>query len=113
MSLLFCLALAGLGAKGPDDSVAVKSGFAPVAVPTLFYETAGQGEPIVLIHGGQMDRRMWDRQFSDLAKKYQVIRYDVRGFGQSPAATMPYLDDDDLLALLDYQHVAKAHVVGL
>jgi 3-oxoadipate enol-lactonase len=112
--LIVSLALAGLlDGSGADDSVAVKNGFAPVAVPTLYYETAGQGEPIVLIHGGQMDRRMWDRQFSNLAKKCQVIRYDVRGFGQSPAASMPYSDDDDLLALLDYLHIAKAHLVGL
>ena len=110
----FIVALAGLLiANGPDDAVAIKSGFAPVAVPTLYYESAGQGETIVLIHGGQMDRRMWDRQFSNLATKYQVIRYDVRGFGQSPAAIMPYSDDDDLLALLDHLHVAKAHLVGL
>jgi pimeloyl-ACP methyl ester carboxylesterase len=114
MSLIASLALAGLLCTGvPDDSNAVKSGFAPVAVPTLYYESAGQGEAIVLIHGGQMDRRMWDRQFSDLAKKHQVIRYDVRGYGQSPAAIMPYSDDDDLLALLDHLHVAKAHLVGL
>jgi hypothetical protein len=85
----------------------VKNGFAPVLVPTLSYESAGQGEPIAFIHGGQMDRRMWDRQFSELAKKYRAIRYDVRGYGQSPAAIMPYSDDDDLLALLDHLHVEK------
>jgi pimeloyl-ACP methyl ester carboxylesterase len=114
MSLIVSLALAGwFSANGPDDAVTVKSGFAPVAVPTLYYETAGQGEPIVLIHGGQMDRRMWDRQFSNLGKTYQVVRYDVRGFGQSPGAIMPYSDDDDLLALLDHLHIARVHLVGL
>jgi pimeloyl-ACP methyl ester carboxylesterase len=114
MSLITSIAVAGLlSVKGLDDGLAVKCGFAPVAVPTLYYESAGQGEPIVLVHGGQMDRRMWDRQFFSLAKTHHVTRYDVRGYGQSPAATMPYSDDDDLLALLDHLRISKTHLVGL
>jgi pimeloyl-ACP methyl ester carboxylesterase len=114
MSLIASLALAGLlSANVPDDAVTTRSGFVPVAVPTLYYEATGKGDVVILIHGGQMDRRMWDRQFSNLAKEHHVIRYDVRGFGQSAAATMPYSDNDDLLALLNHLHVAKAHLVGL
>lgn len=43
----------------------------------LYYESAGRGAPVVLIHGGQMDRRMWDPQFEPWAKEFRVLRYDV------------------------------------
>ncbi len=39
-----------------------KHGFAKVSNAKLYYEVAGKGEPLILIHGGNMDRRMWDAQ---------------------------------------------------
>jgi pimeloyl-ACP methyl ester carboxylesterase len=88
-------------------------GFAPVAGTRLFYEVKGTGPAVVLIHGGQLDSRMWDDQFDLLARKYAVIRYDVRGYGGSLPPDRPYSDADDLAALLDYLKVRRAHLVGL
>src|SRR5579862_1914879 len=79
----------------------------------LHYEVAGSGHPLVFIHGGQLDSRMWDDQFAAYAKSYRVIRYDVRGFGKSPAATSVFADEEDLAALLRALNVQKAYVVGL
>jgi alpha-beta hydrolase superfamily lysophospholipase len=69
---------------------AVTTGFAEVENGKLYYEIAGDGPAVVLIHGGQLDCRMWDEQFALLAPHYRMIRFDVRGFGKSPAATRPY-----------------------
>jgi pimeloyl-ACP methyl ester carboxylesterase len=57
----------------------------------LYFETAGSGEPVVLIHGWSFDTRCWDDQFSDFARHYLVLRYDMRGFGRSslPVPVMP------------------------
>lgn len=88
-------------------------GFCDVQAGKIYYEVAGQGHPLVLIHGGQLDRRMWDEQFQFFASKYKVIRYDVRGFGQSPAATKPFSQSDDLAAVLKCAKADKAYVVGL
>jgi 3-oxoadipate enol-lactonase len=57
---------------------------------------------------------MWDDQFEAFAEHYRVIRYDIRGYGQSdlPDAS-PYYHADDLMALLNFLEVKKAHVVGL
>jgi pimeloyl-ACP methyl ester carboxylesterase len=60
-----------------------ETGFAEVDGTRLYYETLGEGHPLVLIHGGYMDRRMWDDQFYVFSQHYRVIRYDVRGFGKS------------------------------
>lgn len=88
-----------------------------VAVPDggrLYVESKGQGRPVVLIHGGQLDRRMWDREFDALADHHHVIRYDVRGFGLSPAGSdTTFRSYADLGALLDSLGVARASIVGL
>ena len=89
------------------------AGMAAVAEPLLYYESCGAGEAIVLIHGGQLDCRMWDDQFQKFAERYRVIRYDVRGYGRSELPSRPYADEEDLLGLLQFLHIHKAHRVGL
>jgi CubicO group peptidase (beta-lactamase class C family)/pimeloyl-ACP methyl ester carboxylesterase len=81
----------------------------------LYYEETGKGQPLILIHGHSFDRTEWDPQFFVFAKKYRVIRYDVRGYGWSSA---PYegqtaLHADDLKDLMDGLYITKAHIVGL
>ena len=121
------VALAGLLAA---CSTAVKHGTAPVApsdgssTPVdsatvlvngarLFYETTGRGSVVVLIHGGNLDSRMWDDQFIPFAHEHRVIRYDVRGFGRSGPADTPYEAQADLYALLVALHIPRASLVGL
>ncbi len=88
-------------------------GTAPVNGTQLYYETLGEGPPLVLIHGGYMDRRMWDDQFYAFAERYRVIRYDVRGFGKSELPPIPYADRQDLYALLSSLGVEKTYLLGL
>lgn len=92
-----------------------KTGFADVNGTCLYYEIAGAGQPVVLIHGFSLDTRMWDDQYEELAKKYQVIRYDLRGFGKSamPVEGELYAHEEDLKALLTYLHIEKPILVGL
>lgn len=80
----------------------------------LFCERAGAGDVLVLVHGGGGDRRYWDEQFLYLAKEFDVIRYDLRGYGESdlPAEGMAYRHEDDLRGLLLVLEVSKAHIAG-
>ena len=90
------------------------NGFAEVNGTRLYYEVAGSGDPLVLIHGSTLDTRMWDDQFETFAQYYQVIRYDVRGFGKSALPTdESYTRADDLRALLEYLGIPHANVLGL
>jgi pimeloyl-ACP methyl ester carboxylesterase len=79
----------------------------------IYYESKGKGPPLVLIHGGQMDRRMWDFQFEEFANEYRVIRCDIRGFGKSDVPLRPYSYAEDLTSLLKHLKVDKASVAGL
>jgi pimeloyl-ACP methyl ester carboxylesterase len=79
---------------------------------SLYYETLGKGAPVILIHGGFGDRRMWDAQFEPLSQAFRVIRYDHRGFGKSSAPEKSYSPVTDLVALMDHLQLKRANVVG-
>jgi pimeloyl-ACP methyl ester carboxylesterase len=100
-------------AHSAEPTADAEHGFAPVNGTRLFYEVKGVGPAVVLIHGGQLDCRMWDDQFDAFSRHFRVIRYDVRGYGGSVRPEALYSDADDLAALLDYLEVKTAHLVGL
>lgn len=81
----------------------------------LYYEQAGEGTPVIFIHGHSFDHFEWDPQFYAMRKQYRVIRYDVRGYGRSslPKEFSSTLHARDTIALMDALHIRKAHIVGL
>lgn len=88
--------------------------FADVNGTRLYYEVAGSGMPLVLIHGFSLDTRMWDDQLAPFAGRYRVVRYDLRGFGKSmQPGDRPYAHADDLAALLAHLGIARAAIAGL
>ncbi len=93
-----------------------QSGTVSVAGAELWCEVVGEGEPVVLLHAGIGDSRLWDGQVAALAgsgRGFQVIRYDARGFGRSGAARGAFSPRADLAALLAALGVGPAHLVGL
>jgi pimeloyl-ACP methyl ester carboxylesterase len=89
------------------------TGYAPVAGGRLYYEMAGSGPALVLTHAGLAHSPMWDPQFAVFAEQYRVIRYDMRGFGQSSDSEIPFAYYQDLHDLLVHLDIAHAHVLGL
>lgn len=69
---------------------------------SIYYEIAGAGQPIVFIHAGVADSRQWNNEFNFFASKYQVIRYDLRGYGKSEPAEGEYNYLKELALLLDH-----------
>ncbi len=91
-----------------------QTGYAPVNNGRLWYEAAGTGHPLVLLHGGLVDSRLWDPQFPVFAQHYRTIRYDLRGHGRSSdAGPEPYSHIDDLHTLLGVLEIPRAHILGL
>ncbi len=81
----------------------------------IAYDRAGpRGDlPIVLIHAGVADRRMWDPQWAALGADRDVVRLDLRGFGDSTKRPDGALSPvDDVLALLAELDIAQCHLVG-
>ncbi|UQA95754.1 alpha/beta fold hydrolase [Streptomyces halobius] len=97
-----------------SDWSEIDNGIVPIDDGELFYETAGSGPAVVLLHGGMLDQHMWDEQFAWLVNSgLRAIRYDARGHGLSSSVTGDYANHDDLRALLDALDVPSAVLVGL
>lgn len=81
----------------------------------FYYESVGQGEPIVLIHGLGGSHEDWEFQMDALQQQYRVIRFDLRGHGQTDKPKEPYsiaLFAQDLAALVQSLAPEGAHIVG-
>jgi pimeloyl-ACP methyl ester carboxylesterase len=93
----------------------VESGMAPVNDIQMYYAVYGEGEPVLLIHGGLGSADVWGFQIPALADKHKVIVADSRGHGRSTRPDQPYsyaLMADDYVALLDYLKIDKTALVG-
>jgi len=80
----------------------------------LSYDTAGDpAHPAVLfVHAGVATRAMWDPQFLDLAADHHVVRYDTRGYGESPGTDEEFADRHDAVSVLDAIGIQRATLVG-
>lgn len=88
-------------------------GHAEVDGARLSYEVAGEGEAVVLIHSWITDSRSWDPQFAEFARRFRVLRYDMRGFGQSDVSHGEYSARADLEAVMAAAGVERAALVGV
>jgi pimeloyl-ACP methyl ester carboxylesterase len=71
------------------------------------------GPPVVLLHAGVGDSRLWDPVLPGLtAGGHRVISYDARGFGRSPAPTVSYTQAEDLGSVLDHFELSRVVLVG-
>jgi 3-oxoadipate enol-lactonase len=78
----------------------------------IHYERSGSGFPLLLIHAGIADSRMWEPQAKAFANRFDMVRPDLRGFGNSELPPVASSMVADLIALLDLLEIDRAHVVG-
>lgn len=97
------------------------SGMMPVGngETELYYEysepSAAGSITVVFLHAHSVDQRMWEPQIEVFGREYPLLRYDLRGYGQSslPQEGEDYLHAADLLQLLDSLKIEAVHLVGL
>ncbi|WP_336359937.1 alpha/beta fold hydrolase [Haladaptatus sp. ZSTT2] len=99
-------------AEPPEGHATLNTGYVTVDGTRLFYRTAGSGTPLVFVHAGVADSRLWNEQLDTFAADYRTIAYDLRGFGRSKLPPAPYAHYRDLAAVLDALDVESAHLVG-
>lgn len=109
LALLLFATVTACTREQPEQS----DGFADVGDAQLYYQVVGQGPPVVLIHGANLDLRMWDEQMEPLAASFRLIRYDVRPFGRSGPQSEGFSHVEDLGRLLDHLEIEQASLVGL
>lgn len=95
------------------NSFSADTGYVIVDGGKLFYELAGTGKNIVLLHDGMVNREIWDEQFPLLAKTYRVVRYDRRGYGKSSDPQIKYSHITDLNQLFIQLKIDKAIIFGM
>lgn len=79
-----------------------QSGYAAINGAQIYYETAGEGTGLVMLHAGVADVRQWNNEFAYFADRYRVLRYDRRAFGNTEPVDGEFNDMADLTALLDH-----------
>lgn len=83
--------------------------------PPLNYRREGEGPDLVLIHGVGSHLSDWSGVASRLKGKFRLLRFDLRGHGESGAPSGPYdiaMLTGDLVALMDELGIASAHIAG-
>lgn len=81
----------------------------------LNYVVAGQGFPLVMLHGNGEDHTYFKHQIGPFSEWYQVIAPDTRGHGRSPRGRAPFTLDqfaEDLKAFLDSREIRRCHLLG-
>ena len=92
-----------------------RSGYAPVNGIKIWYAEFGEGEPVILLHGGLANANYWGNQVPVLAKNYLVVVMDSRGHGRSTRNGEPFGYDlmaSDIIGLLDFLKIPKAAIIG-
>lgn len=82
----------------------------------IAYRRAGDGPPLVLLHGGPSDSRQWRRQLADLSDEFTVVAWDMPGCGQSADPPPDWHTRDYVDCLAEFVQVLglqRPHVLGL
>lgn len=110
VSMLLCTA--NCRAQDITAPVSHRAGAIDVGGTTMYYEAYGTGQPILLIHAGIADCRMWDEQVRELSSRYLVLRCDLPGFGRTQRRSDRFSHHRDVATLLDSLGIDKVHLVG-
>lgn len=79
----------------------------------LNLEQRGEGPPLIMLHSGLADSRLWTPILDDLAAHFTVITYDLPGFGKSEQHPYNFSHLDDLLSVMTYLGIERTHLLGI
>jgi 3-oxoadipate enol-lactonase len=79
----------------------------------LWYDEAGSGEAVLLLHGGLGDSGLWEPVVPLLAERFRTIRTDLRFYGRSTGPVVPFSWQEDVVGMLDGLGIERTALVGL
>ena len=116
------LAVAAVAASAPTTTAAGQAmrtpeskGYASVNGVELYYEIHGEGQPLIMLHGGVDPSEMFGAPLTEMAKSFKVIAPHYQGHGFSKDSERPWSCEafaDDVAALMDHLGLRKASVMG-
>jgi len=80
---------------------------------TVWHDTQGGGPPVVLLHAGLTDARLWEPQLRSFPQSHSVLRVDLPGFGNSPFETNPVSFRGAVRDVMDAEDIDRAALVGV
>ena len=80
---------------------------------TVWHDVRGEGPPVVLLHAGVSDSRLWEPQLDSFAQSHTVLRVDLPGFGNSPLETNPVSFRGAVRDAMDAEGIDRAALVGV
>jgi 3-oxoadipate enol-lactonase len=104
-----CVALLCFGCT----NVPKKNFFVEIEGYKIYVEESGRGDPVILLHGGFLDHRMWKSQVDELSKSFRVITIDMPGHGLTVNGDSSVVNNNVLLKVMDSLKIEKAHFIGL
>jgi pimeloyl-ACP methyl ester carboxylesterase len=116
LQLILILIAAGAVAAYAQPTAGAPGKIAAVNGIEMYYETTGQGAPLVLLHGFNASGQVWSRMVADFAKRYRVVVPDLRGHGRSTNPTGKFTHRQsalDVFALLDALGIRQFKAMGI
>lgn len=110
LRFLFLLLLSIIGIS---STYVQQSGYLPFNGGRLYYQVSGQGAPLIFVHAGFQDHRMWQQQVQHFSRQYKVITFDLPGHGLTVAGNERPLAAEVVKAVMDGLNIDRAALVGL
>jgi pimeloyl-ACP methyl ester carboxylesterase len=95
-----------------DTPTPIREGVVDLGSTGMYYRERGDGTPLVFVHAGIADGRMWQPQLEYFSDRYRVVVPDMRGFGRTPMAPSQFSYPEDLVSLCTALEIPEAGFVG-
>jgi 3-oxoadipate enol-lactonase len=80
---------------------------------SVWHDVHGEGAPVVLLHAGVSDSRLWEPQLRSFSQSRSVLRVDLPGFGNSPIETNPVSNRGAIREAMDAESIGRAALIGV
>jgi 3-oxoadipate enol-lactonase len=102
-----------MGCNSTPETKEPQTGYIKLDSATIYYESYGEGEPLLLLHAGFLNTDMWKAQMPEFSKHYRVIALDLPGHGRTENDTFRWRPASDINAILDTLKIQKTSVIGV
>lgn len=109
----FVLLISGCAEKQKQGTPEKQHYLIPFLDSKIYVEEQGVGDPLILLHAGNLDHRMWENQVNKFKDSYRVITIDMRGSGLTENGPSEYQNAEAITDVMKHLNIDEASFVGL